>query len=265
MDKQTLIKKVTDFVLTSPLNNYQNDIRYYDEPLIGFADASNPLFGDFKQIHIVGPMFKTPTEWLPDATTVISFFMPSSTEISESNHPAGVASEEWIHARFKGDSFLNDVRRFIVLELKTAGALAIAPHIHPNFQADFSIYTSNWSERHVAYAAGLGTFSLNKGLITKKGMAGRFGSVVTNLPLEPTPNPYKEHFENCPHAREGKCGACIKRCPAGAITEKGKNKYLCHQYLFMTNPRKDLADIYGYPYSACGKCQTNVPCEKRIP
>lgn len=265
MDKQTLIQKINDFILTSPLNNYQGDNRYYDEPLIGFADAANPLFNDFKQSHIVGPTFRTPKEWFPSAATVISFFMPSTAAIRESNYPSGVASEEWMHARFKGDSFLNDVRRYIIVELKKAGALAIAPHLDTNFHADFTIYTSNWSERHVAYAAGLGTFSLNKGLITEKGMAGRFGSVVTDLPLEPTPIKYTDPFENCLYLKEGKCGVCIKRCPVGAITKNGKNKYLCHQHIFMTNPRKDLADIYGYPYSSCGKCQTKVPCETRIP
>jgi len=35
---------------------------------------------------------------------------------------------------------------------------------------------SSWSERHAAYAAGLGTFSLNDALITPKGIAHRLGS-----------------------------------------------------------------------------------------
>jgi epoxyqueuosine reductase len=264
MDKSTLISKINEFVQTSPLNRL-GDISYYDEPLIGFAAADNPIFQQFREPHIVGPMFKSPTEWLPTAKTVIAFFMPSSLEVRQSNHPRGIASDQWMHARFKGDSFINDLRRYIIIELKKAGALAVAPHLEPTFAADFNIYTSNWSERHIAYAAGLGTFSLNKGLITAKGMAGRFGSVVTDLALEPTPITAHTPFENCPHAREGKCGACIKRCPVGAITADGKNKYLCHQYIFMTNPRKDLADIYAYPYSSCGKCQTKVPCEHKIP
>ena len=36
---------------------------------------------------------------------------------------------------------------------------------------------SDWSERHAAYAAGLGTFGLTRALITEKGIAGRFGSL----------------------------------------------------------------------------------------
>ena len=40
-------------------------------------------------------------------------------------------------------------------------------------------YASNWSERHVAYVCGLGTFGC-QGLITSKGLAGRFGSIITD-------------------------------------------------------------------------------------
>ncbi len=39
----------------------------------------------------------------------------------------------------------------------------------------------------MAYISGLGTFSLSKGIITEKGMAGRLISLVTNAALPPTP------------------------------------------------------------------------------
>jgi len=45
---------------------------------------------------------------------------------------------------------------------------------------------SNWSQRHIAYAAGLGTFSLSDGFITPKGIAMRCGSVVCDAALSPT-------------------------------------------------------------------------------
>lgn len=46
-------------------------------------------------------------------------------------------------------------------------------------------YTSNWSERHVAFVCGLGTFGLSKGLITEKGIAGRLGSLIVSEKFEP--------------------------------------------------------------------------------
>lgn len=265
MNKENLIQKVNDYVLTAPQNAYHHQFRYYDEPLIGFADARDPLFTDYKNPEIIGDIFRTPLEWFPEAVTVISFFLPFSEIVRRSNHPLGLASDEWMHGRFGGEAFANALRRFTISELESAGGSAMAPHIEPEFKADFTIFASNWSERHIAYAAGLGTFSLNRGLITEKGMAGRFASVVTNLHFEPTLRKYPDPFHNCPHTREGKCGACIKRCPTGAITKNGKAHPPCHQYLFITNPRKDFNEQHDYPYTACGKCQTNVPCETKIP
>ena len=87
-------------------------------------------------------------------------------------------------------------------------------------------YASTWSERHAAYVAGLGTFSLSKHLITEKGLCGRFGSVITDAPLEVTPRPYTDPYEYCTF-----CGACVPRCPARAISvEKGKTIKVCAKY-----------------------------------
>lgn len=55
------------------------------------------------------------------------------------------------------------------------------------------------------------------------------------------------------------CGACIRRCPAEAITmEKGKDHTVCEPWLTRT------AQLYA-PRYGCGKCQTKVPCESQIP
>lgn len=265
MRKDLLLQKIAAFVSEDEKNVYNKQFRVYDNPLVGFAAADDPLFEDMKNEGIIGPMFRTPKQWLHEAKTVISFFLPFTETVRRSNHASGLASDEWMHGRFFGEEFANHLRRHIVKELQMTGARAMAPLIDPCFQADFTIYASNWSERHVAYIAGLGTFSLNRGLITEKGMAGRIGSVITDLVFEPTPRSYQDPFQHCLFTREGKCGACIKRCPTQAITENGKDKYKCHQYLFIQDPRKDFNKVYGYPYSACGKCQTKVPCETIIP
>jgi epoxyqueuosine reductase QueG len=265
MEKNTLLEKMYDLVATDKKNTYKNQYRIYDSPLVGFADAHDPIFQDFKDKNIIGPIFKAPTEWLPEAKTVISFFLPFTKKVRTSNYDQGIASDEWMHGRFVGEAFVQYLGRQIVQLLKDSDFKALAPNTDPSFQSDFTTYTSNWSERHIAYAAGLGTFSLNRGLITEKGMAGRFGSVITDSYIIPSPRPYSDPFENCLFTREGKCGECIKRCPSHSITKEGKNKYTCHQYLFTENPRKEFNKTHGYPYSACGKCLTNVPCETKIP
>jgi epoxyqueuosine reductase QueG len=101
---------------------------------------------------------------------------------------------------------------------------------------------------------GLGTFGLSKGLITSKGIAGRFGSIITSLYLPPNKREYEEIYEYC-----SMCGACVKKCPVNAISiEKGKNHIICSKFLNQT------VEKYK-PRYGCGKCQVGVPCESMIP
>jgi epoxyqueuosine reductase QueG len=116
------------------------------------------------------------------------------------------------------------------------------------------MFTVNWSERHVAHAAGLGTFSMPGGLITKRGVAGRLFSVVAPCAAEPTPRDYSDIYEYCV-----RCGKCVQRCPVGAIMkDMRKDALLCSAHLDV--PKEKLAPYYG-----CGKCQTAVPCERSVP
>ncbi|MBS4030939.1 MAG: epoxyqueuosine reductase [Clostridiales bacterium] len=265
MNKKKLLQIMTETALTSTGNTFKNTYRFYDPPIIGFADADDQLFQEMKKDEIIGDIYRLPKEWLPEATTVISYFLPFTTEVRHSNHEPGLASIEWLHARFPGEEFNNQMRRIVIKELENAGGKALAPMLEPEMVIDYNIYASNWSERHAAYIAGLGTFSLNAALITEKGMSGRFGSVITNLKFDPTPRSYSHPFAHCPQTNDGKCGACIQRCPVNAITKEGKDKAKCHYYLFTDNPLQDTNKEFGYPYSACGKCQSNVPCESSIP
>jgi epoxyqueuosine reductase QueG len=228
MNENTLLQLMTETTLTSPENTYENTYSLYTPPIIGFADAEDPLFMEMKKEGIIGEHYGLPTEWLPGAATVISYFLPFTEEVKRSNRELGLASIEWLHSRFPGEEFNNQMRRLVVKEILSAGGKALAPMLEPDMITDFIVFTSNWSERHAAYIAGLGTFSLNRSLITEKGMAGRFGSVITNLKFPPTPRKYTHAFQHCPHTNNGKCGACIKRCPSNAITKEAKDKGICH-------------------------------------
>jgi epoxyqueuosine reductase QueG len=153
--------------------------------------------------------------------------------------------------------------------LEDLGHVAVAPTLLTSFQYSRNEkvgWASPWSERHIAYACGLGTFSLNDGFITPKGMAIRIGSVVTLLKLAPSERKYRHHKENCLVFRNEECGKCIRRCPAEAITEKGHDKDKCREYI-NSEPMKAKRSEYGLknPPPACGLCQTRVPCEFEIP
>lgn len=265
LSRESLLEQLTRKLSADPANRLPDGSSIYDDPLVGIAGANDPYFAEFKKPEIIGPVYRTPGEWLPGAKTVISYFMPFSDTVRRSNYPAGAPSIEWLHARFKGETVNNDMKRFLVSLVKAEGFNAIAPTLDQGF-VQTNDFKSNWSERHAAFVAGLGTFGLSRGLITARGMAGRIGSVVTTLALRATPRAYAGPFDYClTLSGKAKCAVCIERCPAQAITAKGKDHPPCSDYLRVTDPLKEVRTTFGYPYSACGKCQTGVPCERRIP
>ncbi len=279
---EDIIKK---FVRTSPFNQLEafgNDL-IFETPLIGFADGNDTLFNDYKQV--VHKQHFTPREILtkylaeklkeesPEirAVSVISFVLPINRKTKTSNaREIEGPSLRWNNTRWQGQNFIIELSRHLVFVLEQFGAHALAPELSPYYK----IFTppdtlaSSWSQRHMAYAAGLGTFSLNDGFITPKGMAMRCGSVVTDLALSPSPRPYAHHLANCLFYATGKCGACIRRCPGDALSEKGHDKAKCLHILFdQQKPWIDGVHGPGYIglYAGCGLCQTGVPCESRIP
>ncbi len=257
--KKFVVKELQNFVQGNRQNVLadHDKIPIYDPPLVGFAAARDPLFEKLKEPEVIGKHHRSPAEWLDRAKTVVSYFLPFSRQVREPNRSEGLPAEEWVSARIAGEEFNDAVRRHLVKVLEGLGGKAVAPVLEDAFAVVG--FRSNWSERHAAYAAGLGTFGLSRSLITVKGCAGRYGSVVTTLNLEPDPRPYKGLYEGCPWFTDGSCGRCLERCPSGAITRKGKDVRVCSDYLDnVIKPR--YRPRYG-----CGKCQTAVPCEKASP
>ncbi len=235
-------------------------LKMFDEPLIAVASAQDPLFERLREPDAVGSDMRMPTDWLPNACSVVSYFLPMSERVRLSNYGGRPASPEWFHARIEGQFFIMKLGEHITRVMRAKGVDVICPACHPDMNATFfdddpsAAYRSNWSERHVAYVCGLGTFSLTRGIITEKGAAGRLGSVIVSAPLPITERPYSDLYEYCI-----KCGACIKRCPVGAISlESGKDNYLCHGE--MQESKKIFPGYVG-----CGKCQVDVPCEHARP
>lgn len=251
--------KIIEFVNTDPRNVLlaHNNMKIYDEPLIGIASADDDYFVEFQKPDIIGKNFMLPSDWLNGAKSVISYFLPFTKEIRDSNRMPGLPSQEWMSARIDGEKFNNAVRSYIVEELKKINVDAVAPSLDKRFRIDKII--SNWSERHIAFIAGLGTFGLHRAVITSKGTAGRFGSVITTLKLTPTKRNYTHYFEYCLYLTQEKCGACIAKCPINAINKNGKDNKLCSEYI-----DKEILSIYA-PRYGCAKCNMNVPCEFKIP
>lgn len=273
---EDLTYALTSFVMESEHNYVTPDMaiepadvgqRLYDAPIVAVGAADDSEWEIMKHPEAVGELFRTPREWMPEAASVVSYFAPFSDFVVEGNKVDSVdVGNGWLYARIEGQAFLTEVNHFLERWLRERGYKAFAPYASPEFKYVFAAgtnddiankslsYTSNWSERHVAYVCGLGTFGLSKGLITERGVSGRFGSVITDAVLPVTERKYSGIYDYCTM-----CGACAERCPANAISLKtGKSHPICASYF------DTLRDKYA-PRFGCGKCQVHVPCERGIP
>lgn len=249
----------------------------FDVPIIQCAAANDPLFGTYKTV--VGPEHLTPAEIFERSFGASSFNDGSVVVISLPIHKAireaarqakEISAREWILARTYGDEiFMQKLAQKVEVLSKAHGYRAVCPRyaswykIIPTGKGPAAL----WSERHAAYAAGLGTFSHNDAFITEKGAAVRLLSFITDAVFPANKRTAGDHLANCPYCADGSCGACIKRCPAGAITAAGHDKAACYQYVYGPESQ-GLAAALGLPVkhgSGCGFCQTGVPCEDKIP
>ena len=253
MDLTEVKKAAREFWRTSDLAvvSELKDLPLFDEPLLAVAAADDPLFKRFREADAAGVRHWLPEQWLSGAKSVLAYFLPFSQAVREANRSAGLPAKEWLFGRVEGELFNRALSAHLVAVLTENGHQAVAPAL--DARSSVVERRSNWSERHVAYAAGLGTFSLSCSLITKCGSAGRLGSIVVDAEFAATVRAYTKKDEYCT-----KCGACIGRCPPLAISEGGKDHKVCAEYL-------DRVLARFQPRYGCGKCQTKVPCEAAIP
>jgi epoxyqueuosine reductase len=268
---------IRDFINLSPENTLKNERhdKAWADPLVGFSAGNDPIYQSYKE-H-VGPFHWTPrevfltafpqTEVTDDQLTVVSWILPQTKRTKDDmRKETTLPPESWARARIFGEEVNNKLRGHMVAVLRAEGIDAVAPMLVPEWKmvmSDRFGYASTWSERHAAYASGLGTFSLCDGLITPAGKAMRCGSVVARLQIAPTPRSYTDHRQYCLFFSKGTCGKCIERCPAGAVSASGHDKSKCREYLEVT--RAYVTSHFGFEGYGCGFCQSGVPCESRIP
>jgi epoxyqueuosine reductase QueG len=273
MQKDDILKTILDYIERASGNYVAKEVaispalagmKMYAGAVVGFANSDSSLFNDLKKPGVIGSHFILPKEWCGNAKTVISFFLPFTEQVKKSNTAdRDLPSNEWLHARIEGQAFVFDLCKHLKTFLEAYGFECVIPSMDSRFSLSSPVtkdktvqeyYTSNWSERHVAWVCGVGTFGLSRGLITEKGIAGRIGSVVTSAYFEPLPRKYSGVSDYCT-----RCLACVRKCPVHAISEKeGKRHAPCSAFL------DKMMEKYK-PRYGCGKCQTGVPCESGIP
>jgi len=252
----------------------------FDPPLVGVGRGDDPIWRRIKD-HI-GPFFWLPQEAFalkfgpadPAELRVVAWILPQTKATRDEHRKSGAwPARRWSEARHYGERFNAFLRAKVVETLAGLGVDAVAPTILPEWGRHLSEqwgFASNWSERHAAFVCGLGTFGLSDGLITPRGKAVRVGSAVVRanpaVELTVTPRPYGDnHHAYCLFYSTGKCGVCARRCPAGAISERGHDKPACKAHIRgVTSPYVEREQL-GFPVNSCGLCQVGVPCEARIP
>lgn len=223
----------------------------WKRPLLGFADANGEYVRSLQQR--VAPTHYRPQDFLADCTVVISYFLPFAESVGRSNVGRDVPSQEWIDGYNETNAMFPHVNDQLIQCISNMGYQAVSP---TNIgRVDKTHIYSNWSQRHFAYAAGLGTFGLNNMMITDEGTCGRLFSLITNLPVE-SDEPLTE--ERCLYKHNGSCGLCAKLCPVQALHGDAPfERVKCSDNL------AHMRQAYGT--GACGKCVVGMPCTFRNP
>ena len=215
----------------------------YRPPLIAFASAANTGFARLQEIAT--PEHLLPEQLLSGAQSVVAFFLPFAAEVIEANQRASYVAREWAVAYIETNQLIGRICQRLTEILAERGVRAAAEPATHNF--DPVSLVSRWSHKSVAAVAGLGSFGLHQMLITDAGCAGRFGSLVTDVELEPTP---VIEEQRCLYYHDGSCRQCVEFCPVGALTEEGLDKKLCYRRCLEVDAHfvdLGLTDV-------CGKC-----------
>ena len=245
--KNKTIQKIEDFVA-----GYQEKMDIttsWGVPLVGFADAADPLFKQLKTA--VSSTHADPQDLLANAGTVISFFMPFQKSINSTNIKERLSSPEWAVSYIETNELIKELSLHLTDLFTTAGEEVVTIPATHNWNKEKLI--SNWSHRHVAFIAGLGRFGLNNMLITDKGCSGRVGSLITSAVIEPD-NRYET--EVCLYKYDGSCKKCVSKCVNEALFEDSFDRFTCYDQLL-----KNVEEHKSVGYAdVCGKCLTAVPC-----
>ena len=245
--------------ITATLADYEktsNPQKIWKKPLAKIIPANDIRLGTLKEA--VSAEHFLPHDILPEAKSIISFFIPFQESVVKSNISGAMASEEWSEAYVKTNELIAAINERIETLMEQNGHKAGKIPATHNFEMEKLI--SNWSHRHIAHIAGLGTFGINNMLITEDGCCGRIGSIIISQELEAYA-PRRPTEELCLNKRNGSCGICQKKCDAGAFENSAYNRHKCYDQCLKNaeyHKKTGYADV-------CGKCLVGLPCSTKKP
>jgi len=233
---------------------------------VGGQSADHPFFEKLTE-HIKGHL--APSDFFKEAfpfqinkkLSIVSFVLHYSKEVvmdnaKENKYP----SYRWFEMT---DKFFNQIHE------------PLSKHIQDLFNESNIVFPtksklyaingtekvrkSNWSERHVAFGCGLGSFGLHGALITEFGCTARLISIVIDEEFEDYKKPFTDIHANCLHYQGKGCKRCVERCPVESVRPECRIIENCFDREFVENKIISF-EIYGKEITACGLCMSGVPC-----
>ncbi len=142
-----------------------------------------------------------PTELLPDAKSIISIgvnYYPTMSDLSGRQSRFNVSKYAW------GEDYHIVLRK--ILENLRSGLTQLCPNLRGRICVD----TAPFMDKYWAQMAGLGWQGKHTNLASREfGSWLLLGNLIINIEADKYNNPHPNHC--------GKCNACIKACPTGAI------------------------------------------------
>ena len=224
----------------------------FREPMIGFVSTDDPSIVNVKEI--VGPWHDSPDDQLPGAKTIIAYTVPFTEKVALDPGYAKFSGLIWSEAYLLINKNFQIISETVADYLRSLGFEASTVTATNDY--DPSDPVSSWSHRTMACAAGLGTFGMNRILITRKGSAVRYCSLLTTAELEPS-GPYEGPV--CEGLDEGPCTICLDACPVDALRRWfDGGKFDCQDLQEVYHERM-IDELSVNTAGTCGKCIAACP------
>ena len=245
----SLESKIKEIISNSVMELERSDL--FRTPLVAFSSAYDKRYHELKTL--IGNWHMNPTELLPEAKSVISYFVPFTKEVVTAPRKSKQETPLWGESYAVVNPYFEQINQKICDYLEAEGYYACnIPATHTYNEKDMK---SMWSHRSAAAIAGLGSFGANRMLITEKGSGGRFCAVLTSAELKSTE---KIHENPCLYIKNGSCGLCFKACPVDALKPDIIDRFAC-QAETRKNEKLLIKSIGLYNADTCGKCISICP------
>ena len=221
----------------------------FRSPLISYSSADDKRYLELKEI--IGDWHSSPFELLPDAKSIISYFVPFTKKVVFEPQNVSNGSPLWAEAYEVINSYFDHINEVLSNHLTSLGfSVKTIPATHNYDPKDLKC---KWSHRSAAAIAGLGTFGKNRLLITEKGSGGRFCSLLTSAPLQAEQNPASVKCQ-----RDSSCDLCHNICPANAFANDDIDKFACLREL-AKNRDALVKSTTLKKVDVCGQCASICP------